>query len=419
MSAPHHSRRGSMGYSPRKKARSEVPHIKAWPELEGAPRLQGFAGYKAGMTHAMIVDYRKTSTTANKLVRIPVTVVEVPPMMIFAVRFYENTPYGHKMLTEILADELDPRLANRFPLPKKKTPAEQTWTEMKEKFGDGGIVDVRVLAHTQPAVVNAIPKKAPEVMEIRIGGGSIDDRLEYAKGILGKSVSVSRYAETGDMADVLAITKGKGFQGSVKRWGVKLLTHKNSKHRRMIGNQGPFTPGYVRSTVPQAGQTGYHQRTEFNKRIVKIVQVKEMIRTGMEKSKDSKKDLKKIDAMFTEPEVGDKDWKGDATYLWRTAEGDERNWVWKDRPGKRTNDGSARTKKPKIPAFPMDDGITPNGGFINYGNLSTDFILIHGSIPGPAKRLVRLRNPVRAQFTEKIREPPKLIFISRESKQGV
>ena len=61
-----------MGFSPRKKARSEVPHIKAWPELDGAPRLQGFAGYKAGMTHAMIVDYRKTSTTANKLVRIPV-----------------------------------------------------------------------------------------------------------------------------------------------------------------------------------------------------------------------------------------------------------------------------------------------------------------------------------------------------------
>jgi len=116
-----------MGFSPRKKARSEVPHIKAWPELDGAPRLQGFAGYKAGMTHAMIVDYRKTSTTANKLVRIPVTVVEVPPMMIFAVRFYENTPYGFKMLTEILTDELDPRLASRFPLPKKMSPVEHTF----------------------------------------------------------------------------------------------------------------------------------------------------------------------------------------------------------------------------------------------------------------------------------------------------
>ena len=38
----------------------------------------------------------------------------------------------------------------------------------------------------------------------------------------------------------------------------------------MIGNLGPFSPGYVVSTVPQAGQTGYHQRTEYNKRLLKI-----------------------------------------------------------------------------------------------------------------------------------------------------
>ena len=72
------------------------------------------------------------------------------------------------------------------------------------------------------------------------------------------------------MTDILGITRGKGFQGSVKRWGVKLLTHKNSKHRRMIGTLGPKSPGYVRPTVPQAGQMGYHQRTEYNKRILKI-----------------------------------------------------------------------------------------------------------------------------------------------------
>ncbi len=408
-----------MGFSPRKRARSEVPHIKAWPELDGAPRLQGFAGYKAGMTHAMIVDYRKTSTTANKLVRIPVTVVEVPPMLIFAVRFYENTPYGYRILTEIMANDLDPRLVNRFPMPKGKVTVEERWTKLQEKFGDGEIADVRVLAHTQPASVNAIPKKTPEVMEIRIGGGSVEERMEYARNLIGKSVSISKFAETGDMADILAITRGKGFQGSVKRWGVKLLTHKNSKHRRMIGNQGPFTPGYIRSTVPQAGQTGYHQRTEFNKRIVKIVQVKEMIRSAMEKSKDSKKDLKKIEEMFKDFDSGDEAWTGDPTYLWRTAEGEERYWTWKDKPADRTNDGSTRTKRPKIPSTPMDDGITPNGGFLNYGNLSTDYVLIHGSIPGPSKRLIRLRNPIRGQFTEKIIEPPKLIFTSRESKQGV
>ncbi len=33
----------------------------------------------------------------------------------------------------------------------------------------------------------------------------------------------------GDMIDTIAVTKGKGFQGHVKRWGVKLLSHKNSE----------------------------------------------------------------------------------------------------------------------------------------------------------------------------------------------
>jgi large subunit ribosomal protein L3 len=404
-----------MGFSPRKRARSEVPHIKAWPEVEGAPRLQGFAGYKAGMTHAMIVDYRKTSTTANKLVRIPVSVVEVPPMNIFAVRFYENTPYGHRILTEVMADTIDPRLANRFPLPKTKAPAQDTLKEIGQKYGAGEIADVRVLANTQPAVVHAIPKKTPEVMEIRVGGGSIDERIEYAANILGKTISISKFTETGDMIDVLAVTKGKGFQGSVKRWGVKLLTHKNSKHRRMTGNQGPFTPGYIRATVPQAGQTGYHQRTEFNKRVVKVVRVQDQIKASMEKGKDAKR----AEELFKEPPVTDGAWKGDSTYLWRTAEGEDRYWTWKDKPGNRSNDGNTRSKRSKIESAPMDDGITPNGGFLNYGNLSTDYVLIHGSIPGPTKRMVRLRNPVRSQFTEKLKDPPKLIFISRESKQGV
>ena len=56
----------------------------------------------------------------------------------------------------------------------------------------------------------------------------------------------------------------------VKRWGVKLLPRKNRKHQRMVGTLGPWNPHYVRSTVPQAGQMGYHQRTEYNKRVLKI-----------------------------------------------------------------------------------------------------------------------------------------------------
>ncbi|HDO19710.1 MAG TPA: 50S ribosomal protein L3, partial [Thermoplasmatales archaeon] len=100
----HRPRRGSLAYSPRKRARSEVPHIKSWPEGGDKPKLQGFAGYKAGMTHVLVVDYRPTSTTSGREVMVPVSVVEVPPMKIAAVRAYKETPYGLQTLTEIWTD---------------------------------------------------------------------------------------------------------------------------------------------------------------------------------------------------------------------------------------------------------------------------------------------------------------------------
>src|SRR4030043_1402052 len=104
----HHPKRGSRGYSPRKRARAETPHIKSWPEGNGKPKIQGFLGYKAGMTHALIVDYRPTSTTAGKEVRMPVSVVETPPIKIAAIRAYKKTINGLKTTGEIWASKLDP-----------------------------------------------------------------------------------------------------------------------------------------------------------------------------------------------------------------------------------------------------------------------------------------------------------------------
>ena len=66
-----------MGYSPRKRAVSEVPRIRSWPDDEGAPGLQGFAGYKAGMTHVVMVDDRSDAATAGMETSVPVTIVEI------------------------------------------------------------------------------------------------------------------------------------------------------------------------------------------------------------------------------------------------------------------------------------------------------------------------------------------------------
>ena len=256
-------KKGSRAFGPRKRAKSQTPRLDSWPEISGAPKIQGFAGYKAGMTHAFVVDKKAKSTTSGMEVQTPVTVVEVPPMKIAAVRFYEQQIDGLKTAGEVWAADVDPMLDRRVNIPKRGEPDFS-------RFDNLDVEDVRVLAYTQPKLISGVPKKVPDLMELRIGGGVMKERIEYAKGILGKEVTITDFAAEGAIIDVIAITKGKGFQGATKRWGIKLLSHRNSKHRRGIGNLGPKRPGYVRSTVPLPGQMGYHQRTELNKKIIKV-----------------------------------------------------------------------------------------------------------------------------------------------------
>lgn len=326
-------RKGSMGYSPRKRADSITARISTWPEGGDGAKLQGFAGYKAGMTHAIMVDYRPRSTTAGQEIQVPVTVLEVPPMKICAIRFYQDTSYGRKAIGEVWSKSIDKELARRLPIPKGYD-EKAGWTEVEKLEYD----DIRALVYTQPVLVSGLPKKKPELMEIRVGGGKMEDRLNYAKGVLGKPVTINDFTKEGEMIDVASITKGKGWTGVTKRWGTKLLMHKNSKHRRLIGTLGTKRPNYVRSTVPQGGQKGFHQRTELNKRVLKI-----------------------------------------------------------------GNKGAE---------------ITPKGGFLHYGDVRNSYVILHGTVPGPSKRIVRLREPVRTTGI-KLTEPIQLTFISIESKQGV
>jgi len=326
----HHPRRGSMGYSPRKRAKAETPHIKSWPEGRDKPKIQGFLGYKAGMTHAFIIDYRPTSTTSGREVIMPVSVIETPPIKIAAVRAYEKTISGLQTTGEIWAEKLDSELSKRLPLNKKNK--KKNWNFLKEAD------EIRILVYTQPKLVTSIPKKIPEIREMRVSGGNYEEQVEYAKKILGKELKVNDAVTEGDMLDIIAVTKGKGFQGHVKRWGVKLLTHKNSKHRRMIGTAGSWHPNWIQATVPQAGQMGYHQRTEYNKRILKIG----------EKGED----------------------------------------------------------------------INPTGGFPHYGLVRNSYLLIHGSIPGPTKRLISMRDAIRYKRGVEV-EKPDISYISTTSQQGV
>ena len=335
MARHHQPRKGSVAFSPRKRAARESPHITSWPESK-EPGLLGFPGYKVGMTHVTMLDNTKNSPTEGMEISTPVTVVETPPVVVFGIRAYKKTSRGIKAMTDVLAAELDQDLKRKISLPKEYN-TETQLAELTENLDN--VVEIRALVHTKPRLAN-VPKKKPEIMEFGVGGSSPKEKLDYAVNVLGKEINPADVFADGEHTDAVAITKGKGFQGVIKRWGVRIQYGKaaRSSKGRHVGSIGPWSPERVMWTVPMAGQMGYHQRTEYNKKILKI---------------------------------------GEADQV---------------------------------------DEINPEGGFVKYGVVKNNYLLLKGSLPGPSKRLVIFRKAIRPHGNHD--DAPQISYISTASKQG-
>lgn len=97
---------------------------------------------------------------------------------------------------------------------------------------------------------------------------------------LGDTVSVDIFEE-GDYVDVVGMSKGKGFQGVVKRHGfsgVGARTHGQHNRERAPGSLGPgSTPSRVFKGMKMAGRMGGDKVTVQNLRIVKVIPEKNLL----------------------------------------------------------------------------------------------------------------------------------------------
>lgn len=262
----HSPKHGSMSYSPRKRAKSIVGRIVYWPELQKGPQLEGFAGYKAGMTHIFMIENRDRAPDFGKEVFSPVTVLDTPPMLICGARAYSSENGELRPLTEAWMKDL-PRDLSRVVRHLPEGGPEENLDRIQSSLDK--IVELRLLSSTQPSEAG-VSKKKPELMEIKVGGGSKEQQLEFVKRYVGKTVSISDVFKLGELIDIVGITKGKGIQGSIKRWHVKIRPRKSRKHTRNVATLGPWHPARVLRQIPRPGQMGFHQRTEYNKRILRI-----------------------------------------------------------------------------------------------------------------------------------------------------
>lgn len=103
--------------------------------------------------------------------------------------------------------------------------------------------------------------------EFRVAADAIGD---YAPG---KEIKADEVFQAGQKVDVAGVTKGKGFQGTVKRWNFAMgdATHGNSLSHRAPGSIGQRqTPGRVFPGKKMSGHMGSVRRTQIGLEIVSI-----------------------------------------------------------------------------------------------------------------------------------------------------
>jgi large subunit ribosomal protein L3 len=250
-------KKGSRAFWPKKRAKRIYPAVQSWLKT-GDVKPLGFAGYKAGMTHIGIVDSNPNSRYKGQVMTKSVTVIDCPPLKIIG--FCGRSSYPSRVLCSVFSDKVDKNLKRKMTVGKINTDEQlKKLEQVKDK-----IVKVCLIVSTQPSF-----KKTPEIFELPIGG-EVGKQIEYAKEKLGSTLPISDIFKEGDFIDVSSVSKGKGFQGTVKRFGTKLQSRKTEQCHRIVGCIGQKEPGKVRSTIPRPGQLGFQTRTEFNKKIVKI-----------------------------------------------------------------------------------------------------------------------------------------------------
>ncbi|MEM5816049.1 MAG: 50S ribosomal protein L3 [Candidatus Aenigmatarchaeota archaeon] len=278
-------REGSLAFYPRKRAFRIYPSLDTYPYLDKVLPL-AFAGYKVGMCHVMALNNKKNSPSFGQVISIPATIIEVVPLKVIGIRFYTKTNKGYKVFTEVYAKDLPKELERKVKI--KSNYSEQKIEEIKKILDK--IEKIRLIVATQPKKAG-IGKKKPEIFEIEVGGKDIKEKFEYAISKLGNEISIDEVFKEGEVVDVIGVTKGKGTQGPVKRFGIKIQGRKAKEKRRHVGSLGQERPGKVRWTVPMAGQMGFQTRTELNKRIIKLGDGNEInpkggfIRYGLVRSK--------------------------------------------------------------------------------------------------------------------------------------
>jgi len=356
---------------PKRRTKHTKGKIRSFPKDDKTQpvHLTAFMGYKAGMTHVVrYQEKREGKKTLKKDIVEPVTVVETPPMKVVGMVGYIETPRGLRAFSTVWAQNLPAGVIRRFYktyyLAKKRAFSKyaQRYSEdaSSKKHVNRDIQRirkycsvVRVLCATQLDKLKMRRKKA-DLMEIQINGGNINAKVDWAVSKFEGEVTVGEVFQNDEMIDTIAITRGKGTQGVIKRFGISRLPRKTRRGLRKVACIGAWHPSAVKWTVARTGNLGYFHRTHINQKIYRVGQ-------------------------------------GAIRGINNNA----------------STEADAHTKN-----------ITPLGGFPHYGIVNEDFLLVKGGVCGPRKRQVTIRKTLLPQTSSFATLKLEVKFIDTSSKIG-
>jgi len=278
-----HPRCGHLGFLPKKRSQRARGKCKKFPRDDASKpaHLTAFLGFKVGMTH-IVRDVDKPGSKLHKKETLEaVTFVETPAMIVIGCVGYVRTPTGLRALNSVWAEHLNDEIKRRFYKNWFKS-KKKAFTKYAKKYQNGSIerdldmlrknADViRVIAHTQVRKVKNLKQKKAHMMEIQVNGGkNIAEKVDFAYKYFEKAIPVDAVFTKDEMIDCISVTRGKGFEGVITRWGVTKLPRKTHRGLRKVACIGSWHPARVGWSVPRAGQHGYHHRTEMNKKIYRV-----------------------------------------------------------------------------------------------------------------------------------------------------
>ena len=265
-------RRGSLAFAPRARHQILVPRVRNWTDRGiDRPTLAAFPTFKVGMVQVITVDDREKTPNFGKPMFNPATVLSAPEVKVLGFRAYTKKHGVAFALEDVLSSELDESLRERISYSKSGKQASTAVSDAIKNV-ESNLKEVDSFT----ALIAVVPSEtglsvdSPQVQEVGVSGGDVKAQLEYLKSLLGKTVKATEYFKPGSFIDTIAITKGKGFEGVITRFGVKRKQHKSRKTVREVGVISPWHPATVMYTVPRAGQMGFHQRVDKNKRILAV-----------------------------------------------------------------------------------------------------------------------------------------------------